>query len=73
MSLPPIDLKVFHDNGYMRRVCRVTGLSFWTCDPNRDTCGDTEEDEYTFIGNPIIAGFSDLGRDLKDSMREAFI
>lgn len=73
MSLPPIDLKVFHDKGYMRRVCRVTGLSFWTCDPSRDTCGDTEEDEYTFIGNPIIAGFSELGRDLKDSMREAFI
>ena len=73
MGLPPIDLKVFHDNGYTRRQCRVTDLWFWTCDDNRDTCGDTEEDEYTFIGAPIISGFDDLGRDLKDGMREAFI
>ena len=73
LSLPPIDLKVFHDNGYERRKCRVSGLSFWTCDLQRDTCGDTEEDEYTFIGKPIIDGFKGLGRDLKDAMREAFI
>ena len=73
MGLPPIDLKVFHDNGYNRQECRVTGLWFWTCDPERDTCGDTEEDEYTFIGAPIISGYDMRGRELKDSMREAFI
>ena len=73
MGLPPIDLKVFHDNGYTRQECRVTGLWFWTCDPDRDTCGDTEEDEYTFIGAPIISGYDMRGRELKDSMREAFI
>ena len=73
MGLPPIDLKVFHDNGYSRRQCRVTDLWFWTCDPQRETCGDTEEDEYTFIGAPIISGFEQRGRELKDSMREAFI
>ena len=73
MGLPPIDLKVFHDNGYTRQECRVTGLWFWTCDPDRDTCGDTEEDEYTFIGAPIISGYDIRGRELKDSMREAFI
>ena len=73
MGLPPIDLKVFHDNGYTRRQCRVTDLWFWTCDPQRETCGDTEEDEYTFIGAPIISGFDQRGRELKDSMREAFI
>ena len=73
MGLPPIDLKVFHDNGYTRKECRVTGLWFWTCDPERDTCGDTEEDEYTFIGAPIISGYDMRGRELKDSMREAFI
>ena len=56
LGLPPIDLKVFHDNGYTRRQCRVTNLWFWTCDSERDTCGDTEEDEYTFIGAPIISG-----------------
>ena len=73
MGLPPIDLQVFHENGYTRRQCRVTGLWFWSSDPVRDTCGDTEEDEYTFIGAPIIDGFSQRGRDLKDAMREQFI
>ena len=73
MGLPPIDLEVFHKNGYTRRECRVTGLWFWSCDDERDTCGDTEEDEYTFIGAPIIDGFTTRGRDLKDSMREEFI
>ena len=73
MGLPPIDLQVFHENGYTRRSCRVTGLWFWSSDPNRDTCGDTEEDEYTFIGAPIIDGFSQRGRELKDAMREQFI
>ena len=73
MGLPPIDLQVFHENGYTRRSCRVTGLWFWSSDPNRDTCGDTEEDEYTFIGAPIIDGFSQRGRELKGAMREQFI
>ena len=45
MELPPIDLAVFHENGYVRRQCRVTDLWFWTTDGERDTCGDTEEDE----------------------------
>ena len=73
LGLPPIDLQVFHDNGYTRRQCRVTDLWFWTCDAQRETCGDTEEDEYTFIGAPIIAGYEQRGRELKDLMREAFI
>ena len=73
LGLPPIDLQVFHDNGYTRRQCRVTDLWFWTCDPQRETCGDTEEDEYTFIGAPIISGYQQRGRELKDLMREAFI
>ena len=73
MTLPAIELDVFHENGYERKPCRVTGLWFWTCDANRDTCGDTHEDEYTFIGNPLIAGFSSLGKELKDQMRQAFL
>ncbi|MGB1689303.1 MAG: alanine--tRNA ligase, partial [Candidatus Poseidoniaceae archaeon] len=73
MGLPPIDLQVFHENGYTRRQCRVSGLWFWSSDLTRDTCGDTEEDEYTFIGAPIIDGFSQRGRELKDAMREEFI
>ena len=73
MSLPPIDLAVFHDNGYVRKQCRVTSLWFWTCDEARETCGDTPEDEYTFIGAPLIEGFEQRGKALKDAMREAFL
>ena len=73
LSLPAIDLAVFHDNGYVRRQCRITNLWFWTNDENRTTCGDTHEDEYTFIGKPLIAGFEQRGKALKDAMREAFL
>ncbi|MDG1538755.1 MAG: alanine--tRNA ligase [Candidatus Poseidonia sp.] len=73
MALPPIDLAVFHENGYVRRQCRVTSLWFWTTDPKRDTCGDTSEDEYSFIGAPLIAGYEQRGKALKDAMREAFL
>ena len=72
MSLPAIDLAVFHENGYVRKQCRVTSLWFWTTDAERDTCGDTSEDEYTFIGAPLISGFDQRGKALKDAMREAF-
>ena len=73
MSLPPIDLAVFHDHGYVRRQCRITDLWFWTCDDQRTTCGDTHEDEYTFIGKPLIAGYDQRGKALKDAMRESFL
>lgn len=73
LSLPSIDLEVFHENGYKRRQCRITDLWFWTCDDQRTTCGDTHEDEYTFIGKPLIGGFEQRGKALKDSMREAFL
>ena len=73
MSLPPIDLAVFHDNGYVRKQCTVTSLWFWTSDPERETCGDTSEDEYTFIGAPLIEGYNQRGKALKDAMREAFL
>ena len=71
--MPQIDLAVFHDNGYIRKQCRVTNLWFWTTDHERETCGDTSEDEYTFIGSPLISGFSMRGKELKDAMREAFL
>ena len=71
--MPQIDLAVFHDNGYIRKQCRVTNLWFWTTDRERETCGDTSEDEYTFIGSPLISGFSMRGKELKDAMREAFL
>ena len=73
MSMPPIDLAVFKQNGYTRKQCRVTNCGFGRPDSQRETCGDTSQDEYTFIGSPLIPGFDLRGKELKDAMREAFL
>jgi len=73
MSLPPIDIPYLIEKGYERRKCTETSLWYWSCDAERITCGDTHLDEYTFIGNPLISGFSTRGAELKDEMRERFL
>ncbi|CAI8246203.1 MAG: Alanine--tRNA ligase [Methanobacteriota archaeon] len=73
MSLPPIDIPYLIEKGYERRKCTETSLWYWSCDPERVTCGDTHLDEYTFIENPLISGFSTRGAELKDEMRERFL
>ncbi|MED5485723.1 MAG: alanine--tRNA ligase, partial [Candidatus Thermoplasmatota archaeon] len=73
MSLPPIDIPYLIEKGYERRKCSETSLLYWSCDPERVTCGDTHLDEYTFIENPLISGFSTRGAELKDEMRERFL
>ena len=42
-------------------------------DHTRETCGDTSEDEYTFIGCPLISGYDMRGKELKDAMRKHFL
>ncbi len=73
MELPNISVPYFTEQGFTRKQCKVTELWFWTRDESRETCGDTVEDEYTFIGNPIIKGFNERGKQLKDKMRETFL
>ena len=73
MAFGDIDIPFFHEQGFVRKVCRVTNLWFWTRDSSRETSGDTTEDEYTFIGAPIISGYAQRGKALKDAMRETFL
>ena len=73
MAFGEIDIPFFHDAGFVRKKCRVSDLWFWTRDKSRDTCGDTIEDEYTFIGKPLIAGFPERGNALLTKMRETFL
>ncbi|MDE0707417.1 MAG: alanine--tRNA ligase [Candidatus Poseidoniales archaeon] len=73
MTFGDIDIPYFHEQGFVRKVCRVTNLWFWTRDHSRETSGDTTEDEYTFIGAPIIDGYPQRGKALKDAMRETFL
>ncbi|MEC8874852.1 MAG: alanine--tRNA ligase [Candidatus Thermoplasmatota archaeon] len=73
MVFGEIDIPFWEESGHVCNTCAVTGARFWTRDMGRTTCGDSIEDPYTFIGNPIITGFPMRGKELKDSMREAFL
>ena len=72
MNFGEVDIPFWSESGHVCKKCSVTGARFWTRDENRGTCGDSTEDPYTFIGNPIISGFPSRGKELKDSMREKF-
>ena len=73
MAFGETNIPFWEESGHSCRVCSVTGLRFWSRDQNRTTSGDTVEDSYTFIGNPIINGFPMRGKELKDAMRETFL
>ncbi len=73
MAFGEIHIPYWEEAGFIRRTCRVTDQFFWTRDPVRETCGDSIEDPYTFIGKPIIEGFPMRGKALKDAMREMFL
>jgi len=73
MAFGDIDSPYFSENGFIRKKCRVSELWFWTRDHDRTTSGDTDEDEYTFIGAPIVKGFDQRGKALKDAMRSTFL
>ena len=45
-------VNLFKSEGFERKKCKRCGRVFWTLDPQRETCGDTPCDEYTFIGKP---------------------
>ncbi len=68
-----IDIPFFHEQGFTRKRCTVSNLWFWTRDGTRETSGDTVEDEYTFIGKPLIRGFPERGKALKNRMRACFL
>lgn len=72
MNFGEVDIPFWSESGHVCKKCSATGARFWSRDENRETCGDSNEDPYTFIGNPIISGFPSRGKELKDSMREKF-
>ncbi len=67
-----VDIPFWSESGHVCKKCSATGARFWTRDESRQTCGDSTDDPYTFIGNPIISGYPMRGKELKDSMREKF-
>ncbi len=48
------EVEIFQEKDFHKKECKKCGRTFWTLDTDRDTCGDTPCDEYTFIDNPPI-------------------
>ena len=45
-------VKLFENEGFMRKSCTTCKRFYWTIDENRVNCPDHSDDTYSFIGNP---------------------
>ena len=45
-------VKLFEEQGFVRKSCSKCGRFFWTLDSGRDFCPDDADDTYSFIGDP---------------------
>ena len=45
-------VKLFEEQGFIRKSCTKCGRFFWTLDSNRTLCPDDGTDTYSFIGDP---------------------
>jgi alanyl-tRNA synthetase len=45
-------VKLFEEQGFVRKSCIKCGRFFWTLDAGRNLCPDDGEDTYSFIGDP---------------------
>jgi len=46
------NVKLFQEQGFVRKSCTKCGRFFWTLNSGRDLCPDDAEDTYSFIGEP---------------------
>ncbi len=46
------NVKLFQEQGFVRKACTKCGRFFWTLDSGRDLCPDDADDTYSFIGEP---------------------
>ncbi|MEM3215577.1 MAG: alanine--tRNA ligase-related protein, partial [Candidatus Micrarchaeaceae archaeon] len=42
-------VKLFDEQGFERKRCKLCGRYFWTADPNRETCSDSSHTPYGFF------------------------
>ncbi len=45
-------VKLFEEQGFVRKPCSECGRFFWTLDSGRDMCPEDADDTYSFIGEP---------------------
>jgi len=43
-------VKLFENEGFMRKSCTICKRFYWTIDENRINCPDHSDDTYSFIG-----------------------
>jgi len=41
--------KVFKEQGFVRKKCKICGKHFWTADNDRELCGDPSHEPYSFM------------------------
>ncbi len=46
------NVKLFQEQGFVRKACIKCNRFFWTLDADRDLCPDDGTDTYSFIGEP---------------------
>ena len=46
------NVKLFQEQGFVRKACAKCGRFFWTLNADRDLCPDDGTDTYSFIGEP---------------------
>ncbi|MEK6866672.1 MAG: hypothetical protein AABX46_04405, partial [Thermoproteota archaeon] len=45
-------VKLFEEQGFVRKSCSKCKRFFWTLDSGRELCPDDADDTYSFIGDP---------------------
>ncbi|MGC8537505.1 MAG: alanine--tRNA ligase [Candidatus Micrarchaeia archaeon] len=46
--------ELFEREGFIRKKCKVCGKNFWTLDPERELCGDSEHEPYSFFTEKTV-------------------
>lgn len=59
-------VKLFEEQGFVRKSCRKCGRFFWTLDSERMHCPDDAEDTYSFIGDPPTSKRFDYTQSWKE-------
>ncbi|MFQ5439924.1 MAG: alanine--tRNA ligase [Nitrosopumilaceae archaeon] len=59
-------VKLFEEQGFVRKSCSKCKRFFWTLDSERDTCPDDSADTYSFIGDPPTSKRFDYTQSWKE-------
>ena len=59
-------VKLFEEQGFVRKSCLKCKRFFWTLDSGRELCPDDADDTYSFIGDPPTAKRFDYTRAWKE-------